>query len=123
MNVFTFETCQVNGYKFSTRSIFGSGVVVKWTSHHNNLDYYAHVQEIIKLIKQGGNYVYVFKYLWFESIENSIIINKNQIVMVDITSRLRSNEIFILVSQTSQVYYNPRILNPQRKWYTYGSNI
>ncbi|XP_063950089.1 uncharacterized protein LOC135152874 [Daucus carota subsp. sativus] len=40
LKVMTFETCQVNGYKFSTSSASGSGVVVKGTLHENNLDYY-----------------------------------------------------------------------------------
>jgi len=45
-------------------------------------------------------------------------IDKNRVVTVDITSRLRSNEVFILASQASQVYYAPSVLDPRSKIYT-----
>ena len=118
LKVMTFETCQVNGYKFSTSSASGSGVVVKGTLHENNRDYYGQVQEIMRLIYQGCNHVYLFKCIWFDSLGNGVRIDKNRVVTVDITSRLRSNEVFILASQASQVYYAPSVLDPRSKIYT-----
>ena len=35
-----------------------------------------------------------------------------------VTSRLKSNEVFILASQASQVYYAPSVLDPRSKIYT-----
>jgi len=118
LKVMTFETCQVNGYKFSTSSASGSGVVVKGTLHENNLDYYGQLIEIMRLIYQGCNHVYLFKCIWFDSLGNGVRIDKNRVVTVDITSRLRSNEVFILASQASQVYYAPSVLDPRSKIYT-----
>ncbi|WOH00506.1 hypothetical protein DCAR_0519871 [Daucus carota subsp. sativus] len=101
MQVMTFESCKVNGYKFCTRSASGSSVIVKGTSHDNNLDYYGQLEEIVKLIYRGGNYVYLFKWIWFDSVENGVVIDKNRVVTVDITSRLKLDEIFIFASQAS----------------------
>ena len=117
MRVMTFETCKVNGYKFCTRTSSGSGVIIKGTSHDNNSDYYGQLEEIVKLIYQGGNYVYLFKCIWFDSVGNGVVIDKNRVVTVDITSRLKSDEIFILASQASQVYYAPSVLNPHSKYF------
>nr|XP_017227617.1 PREDICTED: uncharacterized protein LOC108203305 [Daucus carota subsp. sativus] len=118
LKVMTFETCQVDGYKFSTSSASGSGVVVKGTLHENNLDYYGQLIDIVRLIYQGCNHVYLFKCIWFDSLGNGVRIDKNRVVTVDITSRLRSNEVFILASQASQVYYAPSVLDPRSKIYT-----
>lgn len=118
LKVMTFETCQVNGYKFSTKSASGSGIVVKGNLHGNNLDYYGQLQEIIRLIYQGCNHVYLFKCIWFDSVGNGVRIDKNRVITIDMTSRLKSNEIFILASQASQVYYAPSVLDPKAKIYT-----
>ncbi|XP_074373932.1 uncharacterized protein LOC141714303 [Apium graveolens] len=103
LEVMTFETCQVNGYKFSTKSASGSGVVVKGNLHGNNLDYYGQLQEIIRLIYQGCNHVYLFKCIWFDSVGNGLRIDKNRVITIDMTSRLKSNEIFILASQARDI--------------------
>ncbi|XP_074378057.1 uncharacterized protein LOC141719578 [Apium graveolens] len=118
LKVMTFETCQVNGYKFSTKSASGSGIVVKGNLHGNNLDYYGQLQEIIRLIYQGCNHVYLFRCIWFDSVGNGVRIDKNRVVTIDMTSRLKSNEIFILASQASQVYYAPSVMNPKAKMST-----
>ncbi|XP_074323434.1 uncharacterized protein LOC141660353 [Apium graveolens] len=90
LKVMTFDTYQVNGYKFSTKSASGSGIVVKGNLHGNNLDY----------------------------VGNGVRIDKNRVITIDMTSRLKSNEIFILASQASQVYYAPSVLDPKAKIYT-----
>ncbi|XP_074352733.1 uncharacterized protein LOC141691880 [Apium graveolens] len=118
LKVMTFETCQVNGYKFLTKSASGSGIVVKGNLHRNNLDYYGQLHEIIRLIYQGCNHVYLFKCIWFDSVGNGVKIDKNHVITIDMTSRLKSNEIFILASQVSQVYYAPSVLDPKAKIYT-----
>ncbi|XP_063941268.1 uncharacterized protein LOC135149473 [Daucus carota subsp. sativus] len=114
----TFETYQVNGYKYSKSSASGSGVVVKGTLHENNLDYYGQLKEIVRLIYQGCNHVYLFKCVWIDSLGNGVRIDKNRVVTVDITSRLRYNEVFILASQAFQVYYAPSVLDPRSQIYT-----
>ncbi|XP_074323920.1 uncharacterized protein LOC141660833 [Apium graveolens] len=118
VKVMTFETCQFNGYKFSTKSASGSGMVVKGNLHGNNLDYYGQLQEIIRFIYQGCNYIYLFKYIWFDSVGNGVRIDKNRVITIDMTSNLKSNEIFILASQASQVYYAPSVLDLKAKIYT-----
>ncbi|KAL8095892.1 hypothetical protein AgCh_037034 [Apium graveolens] len=118
LKVMTFKTCQVNGYKFSTKSASDSGIVVKENLHRNNLDYYDQLQEIIRFIYQGCNHVYLFKCIWFDSVGNGVRIDKNRVITIDMTSRLKSNEIFILASQASQVYYAPSVLDPKAKIYT-----
>lgn len=91
-----FKTCNVNEYKFSTRYTSNSGVVVKGALHENTPadNYYGHLQEIVKLIYQGCNHVYLFKYVWFDSVRNGMVIDRNRIVTIDMNSRLKSNEIF-----------------------------
>ncbi|XP_074374552.1 uncharacterized protein LOC141714958 [Apium graveolens] len=123
LKVITFETCQVNGYKFSTKSASGSGIVVKGNLHGNNLDYYGQLQEIIRLIYQGCNHVHLFKCIWFDSVGNGVRIDKNRVITIDMTLRLNSNEIFILASQASQVYYAPSVLDSKEKIYTVVKSI
>lgn len=107
----------MNGYKFYCKK--NSGVLVKGTSHANILEnYYGQLEEIVRLIYRGGNHVYLFKCCWFDSAGNGIRVDKNRIVTVDIKSRLRSNEVFVLASQASQVYYAPSVSNPRSNIYT-----
>ncbi|XP_074326587.1 uncharacterized protein LOC141664530 [Apium graveolens] len=49
---------------------------------------------------------------------NGVRIDKNHVITINMTSRLKSNEIFILASQASQVYYVPSVLDPKAKIYT-----
>ncbi|KAL8091703.1 hypothetical protein AgCh_034097 [Apium graveolens] len=74
--VMTFETCQVNGYKFSKK------ICIRFC------------------------------------VGNGVRIDKNRVITIDMTLRLKSNEIFILASPASQVYYAPSALDPKVKIYT-----
>lgn len=67
----------------------------------------------MRLSYQGGNHVYLFKCHWFDSAGSGVRVDKNRVVTIDMKSRLRSNEVFILASQATQVYYAPSILNPR----------
>ena len=115
--IMTFQSCKVNGYKFRCKD--KSGVLVKGTSHVNALEnYYGQLEEIIRLVYRGGNHVYLFKCCWFDSAGSGVRVDKNRIVSIDIKSRLRSNEVFVLASQATQVYYAPSVLNPRSNFYT-----
>lgn len=37
---------------------------------------------------------------------------------VDVKSKLNAEDVFVLASQTHQVYYAPNITNPKSSWYT-----
>ncbi|XP_074347194.1 uncharacterized protein LOC141686025 [Apium graveolens] len=114
-DIFSFQGCLVNRYKFHVND----GVFVKGTFHNDVLvNYYGQIEEIIKLIYGGGNFVYLFRCHWFDSVGNGVRVDKNRVVTIDVKSRLKSNEIFILASQAIQVYYAPGVLNPRSNLYT-----
>ena len=60
MQVMTFESCKVNGYKFCTRSASGSGVIVRGTSHDNNLDYYGQLEEKLSSLFIEEEIMYIY---------------------------------------------------------------
>ncbi|XP_074352837.1 uncharacterized protein LOC141691989 [Apium graveolens] len=114
-NIFSFRSCTVNGYKFH----INDGVLVKGTTHNNApTNYYGKLVDIIKLVYGGGNFVYLFKYHWFNNFGIGVQVDKNRVVTIDIKSRLRSDEVFVLASQAIQVYYAPSVLNPRSNMFT-----
>ncbi|CAM8934512.1 unnamed protein product [Rhodiola kirilowii] len=44
--------------------------------------------------------------------------DRNGVVSVDVKSRLKTDDVFILASQATQVYYAPNVVNPRSTWYT-----
>ncbi|CAM8992321.1 unnamed protein product [Rhodiola kirilowii] len=119
-----FKACICNGYKFKCGDLTkltssSSGVLVQGSCYTNLLDnYYGRLQEVVRVNYEAGYQVILFKCHWFDTSEKHRMMDRNGVVTVDVKSRLRSDDIFILASQASQVYYAPNVVNPRSTWYT-----
>ena len=105
--VLSYKRCKVNGYAFNLgRS--SSGVLVKGSCYDNNSsDYYGMLQDIIKLT-YGGEINYFVQMPLFDNI-NGIKKDINGVVLIDINSKLQGDDVYILASQATQVYYAPSL--------------
>ncbi|CAH9095555.1 unnamed protein product, partial [Cuscuta epithymum] len=110
--VTTYQTLNINGYKFNTaarsedRATSNYGVMVNCTSYDGStLEYYGLIQEIIQLEYQDYK-VIVFKCEWFEPSNRGTRVHPQyKIVDVNIQYRLRGADCYILASQADQVVY------------------
>ncbi|CAM8892655.1 unnamed protein product [Rhodiola kirilowii] len=119
-----FKSCICNGYKFQCGDLTkltssSSGVLVKGSCSTNLLDnYYGRLAEVVRVNYQGGYQVILFKCHWFSTSEKHRVMDRNGVVSVDVKSRLKTDDVFILASQATQVYYAPNVVNPRSTWYT-----
>lgn len=84
-----------------------SGICVKGSCYEApEQDYYGMVLEIVELEYMGaGNKVVLFRCLWYENDKGIRKHKKHGFVEVDMTSRLLTDEEFVLAEQATQVYY------------------
>jgi hypothetical protein len=105
----------VNGYKFHTQK-YGKGLVTSncgvcvrgETYNSEESDYYGLVDEVLELQYDCNEHqtVVLFKCTWFDN-KDGVVVHKNKLVDVKPTSRLQSDDPFILASQAEQVFYTP----------------
>ena len=107
----------MNGYRFKcTKS--HCGVLIKGSCYDDTINnYYGRLEEILVLLYNEENQVVLFKCHWFDN-RRGIKVDKNQIVTIDMTSKLQGNDVFILASQATQVYYAPIVNNLKSKMHT-----
>ena len=80
-------------------------------------NYYGRLQEVIDLYYHNGHHVILFKCHWFDHTTH-VRVNRNQIVRVDIRSKLNAEYVFVFPSQDHQVYHAPNITNAKSSWYS-----
>ncbi|XP_059454976.1 uncharacterized protein LOC132185188 [Corylus avellana] len=89
-----------------TRTTQNSGIVVK--GGYNTLDdeYYGELKNIFELCYLGRNWVYLFKFNWWDTGSNTRGIRKEQGFTIMNTSRKwYESDLFILACQAAQVFY------------------
>ncbi|XP_074361259.1 uncharacterized protein LOC141701533 [Apium graveolens] len=117
-DVESFKGCKCNGYKFGCAkekelTSSNSGVVVIGSSYQGSFDnYYGRLQEVLKLYYHNGNQVVLFKCHWFDHTTH-VKVDRNRMITVDVKSKLRAEDVFVLASHAHQVYYAPSITNPK----------
>lgn len=103
----------VNGFRFHTESYgsnkktMNSGIWVKGSCYEEvEKDYYGKLKEVVELEYLGaGNRVVLFKCHWFEMEHGIRVHREHGFVEVDMKSKLKTDEEFVLVEQATQVYY------------------
>lgn len=114
MNGFRFKCCDLADQLTST----SSGVLVLGSCYEESMaNYYGRLEEVVVLNYPGGHNIVTFKCHWFDNVKG-IKVDHNKVVTVDVKSKLRSNEHFVLASQATQVYYASNVVNPKSSWYT-----
>nr|XP_017233132.1 PREDICTED: uncharacterized protein LOC108207183 [Daucus carota subsp. sativus] len=115
--VISYKRCKVNGYSFNLgRS--SSGVLVKGSCYGDSeSNYYGTLQEVLKVTYCGGNQVILFKCQWYDHIRG-VKKDKNGVLLIDLNSKLKGNDVYILASQATQVYYAPSVKNPDSNIHT-----
>ena len=121
--VSSFPGCIVNGYRFKVDDLneltsVNSGVVVLGSCYGDSeSNYYGRLKEVVVLNYPGAKKVVTFKCRWFDTAKG-VKVDRNRIVTVDIKSNLQSDDVFVLASQATQVYYAPNVINYRTPWYT-----
>lgn len=119
----------VNGYKFRTqihgrnRTTHNSGVCVKGSCYSKyDVDYYGLLDEVLEIeyhgLGLGRCVVPIFKCTWFDIVNGVRVHPKHNLVDVKYRSRLRSDDLFILASQSEQVYYVPYSSKELKDWWS-----
>ena len=108
--VISYKRCKVNGYLFKLgRS--SSGVLVKGSCYGDSgSNYYGSLKDILKLTYSGRNQVILFKCHWYDHIKG-VKKDKNGVVLINLNSKLTGDDVYILASQATQVYYTPNVKN------------
>ena len=75
------------------------------------------MQEVLKVTYCGGNQVILFKCHWYDHIRG-VKKDKNGVLLIDLNSKLKGNDVYILASQATQVYYAPSVKNPDSNIHT-----
>ena len=84
----------------------------------NSTDYYGNLTEVLELNYLNGRKVMLFRCHWFDTRSGVKVDKKTQLVMVDVKSRLNTDDVFVLASQATQVLYVPSVVNPRAHWYS-----
>ncbi|KAL8105240.1 hypothetical protein AgCh_029145 [Apium graveolens] len=91
------------------------GVLIKGSCYDDTaIDYYGHLEEVLVLSYSEVNKVVLFKCHWFVN-RRGIKVDKNKFITVDMTSKLRGNDVFVLASQATEVYYATIVKNLRSK--------
>ncbi|XP_074327411.1 uncharacterized protein LOC141665331 [Apium graveolens] len=115
--VLSYKRCKVNGYSFNLGKS-SSGVLVKGSCYGDSgSNYYGTLQKIIKLTYGGGNQVILFRCHWYDHVRG-VKKHKNGVLLIDLNSKLKGNDVYILASQATQVYYAPSVKNPDSNIHT-----
>ncbi|WOG81905.1 hypothetical protein DCAR_0101061 [Daucus carota subsp. sativus] len=94
--VISYKRCRVNGYSFNLGKS-SSGILVKGSCYGDSgSNYYGSLQEILKGRKK----------------------DKNGVLLIDLSSKLQGDDVYILASQATQVYYAPSVKNPNSNIHT-----
>lgn len=80
-------------------------------------NYYGKLEEVLKLTYRNGHHIMLFKCHWFDSTRN-LKVDKHRMTIVNVKSQLNAEDVFVLASQATQVYYAPNITNQSSQWYT-----
>ena len=80
-------------------------------------NYYGKLEEVVKVTYRNGYNIMLFKCHWFDSTRN-VKVYKHRMTIVNVKSQLNAEDIFVLASQASQVYFAPNITSPGSPWYT-----
>ena len=109
----------MNGYRFKDDDLtemisVNSGVVLLESCYQESeSNYYGRLEEVVVLNYYRGKKVVTFRCRWFDT-EKGVKVECNRIVTVDLKSKLLSNDVFVLASQATQVYYAPNVVNCRR---------
>ncbi|XP_063946088.1 uncharacterized protein LOC108212435 [Daucus carota subsp. sativus] len=109
--VISYKRCWVNGYSFKLGKS-SSGILVKGSCYGGSgSNYYGSLLEILKITYGGGNQVFLMKCHWYDHVRG-VKKDKNGVLLIDLNSKLKGYDVYILASQATQVYYTPSVKNP-----------
>lgn len=78
-------------------------------------NYYGKLEEVVKLTYRNGYNIMLFKCHWFDTTRN-VKVDKHRMTTVNVKSQLNAEDVFVLASQATQVYYAPNINNPSSQY-------
>lgn len=123
----SYPACIVNGYRFNIDDVseptsVNSGVVVLGSCYKDSTEsnYYGRLKEVIVLNYPRGKQVVTFKCNWFDNTDKGVQVDKNGVVTVNVKSKYKKADVFILASQATQVYYAPPVVKNSKtaNWYS-----
>ncbi|XP_059289003.1 uncharacterized protein LOC132042500 isoform X1 [Lycium ferocissimum] len=103
----------VNGFRFQTKELESRrktqncGVLVRGDDSDSKKEYYGIVEDIYELSYRGNRKVYLFRCHWWDvaHLGKGYKIDKYGFTSVNTRCALRTNEPFVLASQSLQVFY------------------
>jgi hypothetical protein len=104
----SYAACTVNGVRFVVHerdvrhTTQNSGVV---TVGEDGTRFYGRLEEILELKFIKDYTVVLFRCKWFDTSRKSAIIEKNNIISIDVTRTYWDDEPYILATQAQQVFY------------------
>ncbi|PWA91763.1 hypothetical protein CTI12_AA087200 [Artemisia annua] len=129
---YTYKGYFINGYKFHTerhsegRLSNKNGVCVRGSVYNKDeCDYYGILDDVIeveyqsKIHGKGSCVVVLFKCKWFDTPGGVGVKRKDNLVHINSKVKLLNDSMFVLASETEQVYYGPypRMSKELRDWW------